>query len=87
MKNVFKNNPDAKNYVWDVLAAAVAIDPSLVEEEYFQYVDVNDVYSPCYGKTLAFQGDPPEGTKKAHIVQTIDQARLWAMITKVFDKL
>ena len=87
MKNVFKNNPDHKNYVWDVLAAAVAIDPSLVEEEYFQYVDVNDVDSPCYGKTLAFQGDPPEGTRKAHIVQTIDQARLWAMITKVFDKL
>lgn len=87
MKEVFKNNPDHKNYVWDVLAAAVAIDPSLVEEEYFQYVDVNDIYSPCYGKTLAFQGEPPEGTRKAHIVQTIDQARLWSMITKVFDKM
>lgn len=87
MKELFKKYPDHKNFVWDVLAAAVAIDPSLVEEEYFQYVDVNDVYSPCYGQTLAFQGEPPEGTRKAHIVQTIDQARLWAMITKVFDKM
>ena len=84
---IHKDPEHYTNYIWDVLAAAVAIDPTLVQEEYYQFVDVNDVYSPCYGKTIAFIGEPPVGTQKAHIVQTIDRERLWPMILEVFDEL
>ncbi len=88
MVGLFRKDPEHyTNYIWDVLAAAVAIDPTLVQEEYYQFVDVNDVYSPCYGKTIAFIGEPPVGTQKAHIVQTIDRERLWPMILEVFDEL
>ena len=40
-------------YVWDVLAAAILIDPSLIAEERTCAVDVNAEFGPSYGQALA----------------------------------
>ncbi len=76
-----------ENYIWDVLAASYVLDPSIVTEEVFMPVDVNDTYSLSYGETLAFAGPGPEGSQKAHIVQKINRKKVWKIVTDTFDKL
>lgn len=75
------------NYVWDVLAAALVIDPAIITEEVTMPVDVNAVFSPSYGQTLAYKGVGPEGTQKARIILTVDDKKLWNMIYGLCDKL
>ena len=67
-------------YIWDVLTAALIIDPSVITEEVTMPVDVNDVWSPSYGQTLAYITAQPEGTQKARIVKTVDQKKILWMI-------
>jgi inosine-uridine nucleoside N-ribohydrolase len=80
-----QNPPD--NYVWDGLAAAIAIDPTIITKEVTMPVDVNDVFSPSYGQTLAYKGAGPEGTQKARIILNVDEKKLWQMIYTMADKL
>ena len=84
---LFRNDPKFENYIWDVLAAAYVIDPSIITKEVFMPVDVNDTYSLSYGETLAFAGPGPEGSQKAHIVQEVDRKKIWHMLFETFDKL
>ena len=84
---LFRKNPKFENYIWDVLAAAYVIDPSIITKEVFMPVDVNDTYSLSYGETLAFAGPGPEGSQKAHIVQEVDRKKIWYMLFETFDKL
>ncbi len=74
-------------FLWDVLAAALIIDPTVITEEITLPVDVNDVRSPSFGQTLAYLGAAPEGTQKARIVRAVDQERIFAMIGEVFRGL
>ena len=84
---LFRNDHKFENYIWDVLAASYVLDPSIVTEEVFMPVDVNDTYSLSYGETLAFAGPGPEGSQKAHIVQKINRKKVWKIVTDTFDKL
>ena len=81
-----RQNP-ADNYVWDVLSAAIAIDPTIVTSEVTMPVDVNAVFSPSYGQTLAYKGVGPEGTQKARIILSVDEKKLWQMVYTLADKL
>ena len=83
----FRADPAYTNYIWDVLAAAVAIDESIITEEETLPIDVNDQYGLGYGETLAFRGYGPEGTQKVRIVYSVDRPRIWEMVRGVFDKL
>ena len=74
-------------FIWDVLTAALLIDPSVITEEVTMPIDVNDVWSPSYGQTLAYITAQPDGTQKARIVKTVDQHKILAMLTKVFGEL
>ena len=74
-------------FIWDVLTAAMLIDPSVITEEVTMPVDVNDVWSPSYGQTLAYITVQPEGTQKARIVKTVDQAKILKMIEEAFKTL
>ena len=74
-------------YIWDVLTAALLIDPSVITEEVTMPIDVNDVWSPSYGQTLAYIRVQPEGTQKARIVKTVDQKKILWMIHDVFRAL
>ena len=74
-------------FIWDVLTAALLIDPSVITEEVTMPIDVNDVYSPSYGQTLAYITVQPDGTQKARIVKAVDQQKILSMLTKVFNML
>ena len=76
----FKNNPKFRSWVWDVIAAAAVIDPSVITEEVTYPVDVNDVWSPNYGTTLAYRGFGPVGTQDARIILNVDEEKLFKMI-------
>jgi purine nucleosidase len=46
------SNAMVTNYLWDELAAAAWLDPSIVKRERYVYMDVNTVHGPGYGDTL-----------------------------------
>ena len=73
--------------IWDILVAAVIIEPDIIEEEITLPVDVNDVYSPSYGQTLAYRGQRPNGTQEARIVLTTNQESIENMLGEFFDTL
>lgn len=84
---MFRKDPSFKNYIWDVLAAAVAIDPSVILESETLPVDVDDQYGYGYGQTMGFRGAAPEGAQNAKIVYAVDRAKVWKMVEDVFNKL
>ena len=51
------------------------------------HIDVNDVYSPSYGQTLAYIRVQPEGTQKARIIKTIDEKKVLWIIHDIFRTL
>ncbi|MBQ7516444.1 MAG: nucleoside hydrolase [Schwartzia sp.] len=78
---------EGPTFIWDVLAAALIIDPTVITEERTLPVDVNDVWSPSYGQTLAYLGNAPEGTQRARIVLTVSQEKIARMVQRVFDNM
>lgn len=61
----FAKDKAFSQYVWDVLAAAILIDPSLIAEERTCAVDVNAEFGPSYGQALAYPDNGPQGSQKA----------------------
>lgn len=84
---MFAKDPSAHTYVWDILAAALVLKPSIISEEVQYPIDVNDVFSPSYGETMAFKGKAPIGARNAKIVLTVKEDMLWNMIFNVCDNL
>jgi inosine-uridine nucleoside N-ribohydrolase len=72
-----KNKSDYTRLVWDTIAAAVIIDPSLITEEETRWVDVNEQYTLDYGRSLSYKNQGPVGTQKARILFSIDEDRFW----------
>jgi inosine-uridine nucleoside N-ribohydrolase len=60
------------NFMWDELAAAAIIDPSIITETVELYVDVDWSWGPNYGKTVWWRPEQggPSWAKKAWRVQT-----------------
>ncbi len=76
-----------ENCVWDLIAAAIAIDPSVIAEEALLPVDVVDQYGPCYGQTIAYTGQGPEGARKSRIVLRSDAEKVWEMIFRMCESI
>lgn len=76
----FAKDPKFTHFVWDVLVAAVIIDPSLISEEALVFVDVNDQLGLSYGQSLAYPDLPPLGAQKARVVKNIHIDRFWNML-------
>lgn len=76
----FAESPTFFQYIWDALAAAALIEPSLVLNFKLCPIDVVDTYGPTYGQSLAFDGTGPANTQKATIVTDINLDRLWEIL-------
>lgn len=76
----FAKDSEHARMVWDVIAAAVVMDPTLILEEKMRWVDVNSDYGLDYGRSLSYKKQGPAGTQKARILKTIDEKRLWDMM-------
>jgi inosine-uridine nucleoside N-ribohydrolase len=77
----FEKEKDFSWFVWDVIASAVTIDPSLITSMRTAYIDCVTVPGAQYGRTVPYNKDEaPEGTKPANIIIDIDQDRFWKML-------
>ena len=77
----FAKDPKFSFFVWDVIVAAIIMDPSLVTNAKTAFIDVNDQFGLSYGQSLAYPDLAPDGTQKAQIILEIDEARFWKMLT------
>ncbi len=82
----FEKNPGYTRLVWDTIAAAVVIDPTLIVEEETRWVDVNSDYNLDYGRSLGYQKRGPAGTRKARILMEIDEKRFWNLMVSLLRK-
>ena len=82
----FKKDPRSTQLVWDTIAAAVVIDPTLIVEEETRWVDVNSDYGLDYGRSLGYPRQGPAGTQKARILLTIDEQRFWNLMVDLLTK-
>jgi purine nucleosidase len=60
--------------MWDELAVAVWLDPSIVKQALTLMVDANVVFGPAYGDTLSWTKDdaPGMGEQPVHVVFDVD---------------
>ena len=73
-------NKDFTRLVWDTIAAAVVIDPTLILEEETRRIDVNAGYNIDYGRSIGYKHGGPAGTQQARILFSIDEERFWDLM-------
>ncbi len=83
----FEKNAGHKRLVWDTIASAVVIDPTLIIEQETRWVDVNAEYTLDYGRSLSYKRQGPVGTQQAHIVFSIDEPRFWDLMVDLLTQL
>jgi inosine-uridine nucleoside N-ribohydrolase len=76
----FRKDLSYTRLVWDTIAAAVVIDPTLITEEQTRWVDVNSDYGLDYGRSLSYSKQGPAGTQRARILFSIDEERFWNLM-------
>jgi inosine-uridine nucleoside N-ribohydrolase len=78
---------DPDGYLWDELAAATWLDPSITTKERYQYIDVNTDHGAGYGDVLLYQdNDKPAITlQKAHLQVDVDTGKLNSLLLKPFS--
>ncbi|UCF44236.1 MAG: nucleoside hydrolase [Planctomycetota bacterium] len=79
----FAKDPAYTRLVWDTVAAAVVIDPTLITAQQKRYVDVNSDYGLDYGRSLSYKIKGPPGTQKARILFSIHEKKFWNLMTNL----
>ncbi|KUR79668.1 nucleoside hydrolase [Novosphingobium sp. Fuku2-ISO-50] len=74
--------------LWDEIAAAVWLDPSLVTAHDRLYIDVSTQFGPGYGDTLSWSEhyQPGLGEQSADVVRSVDAGRLYALMVNSFSR-
>ncbi len=80
LPQLYKEDPSYVHFIWDVIAGAITIDPTLISEEVTRYVDVNAQFGSSFGQSIPFGENRPAGTQQARIILTVDSDRLWKMV-------
>ncbi len=82
----FEKRPNRTRLVWDTIAAAVVIDPTLITEEETRWIDVNAEYTVDYGRSLSYKSQGPAGTRKARILFSINEERFWDLMVNLLTQ-
>ncbi|MET0241029.1 MAG: nucleoside hydrolase [Sphingobium sp.] len=71
--------------LWDEIAAAVWLDPTLVTKKEELYVDYNSQFGAGYGDTLSWREhyQPKLGEQKAEVIYSVDAARMEDLMVKL----
>lgn len=77
---LFNENPDTVWHIWDIVAAALCMEPSILKRETVCPVDINTQQGISYGQSVAFPFNPPIGTQPVRIVMEVDEERLWKLV-------
>ena len=81
----YTHRPVSINYLWDELAAAAWLDPSIITRERFLYMDVNTNHAAGYGDTLTYtdQTKPKINLQKVHAQMDVDLPKLQQLLIHV----
>ena len=74
--------------LWDEIAAAVWLDPTIVTDRATLYVDYDTQFGPGYGDTLSWRAgyQPGLGERPAEVVRAIDPERLEALMVRAVGR-
>jgi inosine-uridine nucleoside N-ribohydrolase len=75
------------DYLWDELAAAAWLDPSLITRERYVYIDVSLDKGISYGDTLVWSdGNKPNlELRKAHVQMDVDWPKFQSFIMQLMS--
>lgn len=75
--------------LWDEIAAAVFIDPSLITDSEVLHVDYNTTFGPSYGDTLSWHAPyaPGLGEQPAIVIKAVDPKKLERLLLKTLSKV
>lgn len=82
----YASHNNAAAYLWDELAAATWLDPSITTRERYLFMDVNIQHGPNYGDVLTWaESDKPALTlQKVHAQTDVDLPKLQRMLIQLF---
>ncbi|HBK47545.1 MAG TPA: nucleoside hydrolase [Xanthomonadaceae bacterium] len=74
--------------LWDELAVAAWLDPSLIKRSVQAFVDVDTVFGPGYGDTLSWAPgyEPGLGENLQQIVQELDMPRFERLLVELMNR-
>jgi inosine-uridine nucleoside N-ribohydrolase len=84
--DTFAKDPTAKAQLWDTLAAAWLLDPTLATDVQERAVDIDVQFGPDYGRSLGHAKNPPAGLQEARIVKRIDLDRFWKLYADLLTR-
>jgi inosine-uridine nucleoside N-ribohydrolase len=76
----FDKDANWNTLVWDTIAAASVIDPTIDTVVESRWVDVNAEYGLSYGRSLSYKTQGPASTQKVRILFDINQDRFWDLV-------
>ncbi|MEM1246460.1 MAG: nucleoside hydrolase [Acidobacteriota bacterium] len=79
----FHANPDRTSFIWDCLAAAYLLDPSLFTEEELVPVDIETALGTAYGASYEPSGEPPPGLLPTRVMLDLDYPRFMELYSKL----
>jgi inosine-uridine nucleoside N-ribohydrolase len=75
----FLKNPEATGYLWDELAAAYVIDPSIATASEKKYLDVVTEFGPNYGRVIELDRELAPQATPVEVVTAVDLANVFAI--------
>lgn len=92
----FQSDPGRRSFVWDALAAAVLLQPSIAVKLEERFVDVDVHYGPNYGRSIGYHESRrrslaapenfPAGTQKVKILFDIDRQAYWDLFVDLMTR-
>ncbi|NKF24230.1 nucleoside hydrolase [Solimonas marina] len=74
--------------LWDELAVAVWLDPTLIAQSASLYVDVDTQFGPGYGDTLSWSPgyEPDLGEQRETVVRDVDVKGVYALMVRLMNR-
>jgi len=82
----FDKDPAYKSLVWDTVTAGYLLDPSIVTEWREAWVDMDITFGPNYGRSMAYDANPPSFLQKMKIMKNIDRPKYWNMFVDMMTR-
>lgn len=92
----FERDPAARLHVWDALATAIFLKPSLATRLDDRYLDIDVTYGPNYGRSIGYNqarrrslDNPtefPAGTQRVKVLLDIDRQGFWDLYVDLMTR-
>ncbi len=83
----FYQPSDGNDYMWDELAAAAWIDPTLITKQETRYLNVDTGHGAAYGNTLTWtdRDRPGIATQPVTVQMELDKVRFYDMFVNLMS--